>query len=61
MFKLSATCAAIAAATKAGTLEVVERTALLGGRFVAICDEHGIIEVAASWADARARVSAVAK
>ena len=60
MFRLSIACAAIAAAAQKGTLQVVERTALLSGRFIAICDEHGIIEIAASWAAAHARVAGVA-
>lgn len=59
MFTLSATCLAIALASKAGTLRLVERPSRLGGVFVAIEDDRGVIEVASDMAEAVARVASV--
>lgn len=53
---LSATDVAISLAAKAGTLTLTERPSRLGGTFVAIGDEHGIIEVADDMAAAQKRV-----
>lgn len=59
MTTLSATCLAIAAAQKAGTLRLIERDSRFGDTFVAIADEHGTIEVASTMAEARARIASV--
>lgn len=59
MLTLSATCLAIALADQAGALEFVERPSRLGGTFVAICDAHGVIEVADDLAAAEARRDAL--
>lgn len=56
---LSATDLAIALAAKRGTLRLIERPSRLGGMFVSIEDERGIIEAAADQAAADARVSAI--
>ena len=58
MLTLSATCLAIAVASKSGTLRLERRVGRLG-EFVAICDNHGLIEVALSDAEASARVQGV--
>ncbi len=42
---LSSTCLAIAAADRNGTLRLVERVGRLGP-YIAITDDHGLIEVA---------------
>lgn len=57
---LSSTDLAIAVAAKRGTLNLVERNSRFGGTFVAIEDDHGIIEVADDMAAAAIRVKAVA-
>jgi len=59
MTAVSATCAAIAFAAKAGTLRLVERPSRLGGCVVAIEDHVGVIEVADDMSAAEARVAAV--
>lgn len=59
MLTLSATCLAIALADKAGTLRFVERPSRLGGTFVAIEDEVGLIEVAADMTEATGRRDAL--
>ena len=57
MLKLiSATDVAISLAAKAGTLTLVERASRFGGVYVAIGDEHGIIEVADDMDAAKRRV-----
>jgi hypothetical protein len=58
MLTLSATCFAIAAANKAGTLRLVERVGRVGP-YVSIEDEVGVIEVAADLAEAGERVASV--
>lgn len=52
---VSSTDIAIAAAEKAGTLQLIEREGRFGA-FVAICDDCGTIEVADSMGEAEARV-----
>lgn len=52
---LSSTDLAIALAAKRGTLRLVERPSRFGDTFVAIEDEHGIIEVADDMASAQRR------
>ena len=54
----SATDYAIALASKAGTLRMVERASRFGGTFVSIEDERGVIEVADDMAAALERVGA---
>ncbi len=61
MFTLSATCVAIALASKQGALRLVERPSRLGGTYVAIEDDRGLIEVANDMAEAKARVASVAR
>jgi hypothetical protein len=56
---LSATCLAVAVASKAGTLRLVERPSRLGGVYVAIEDDRGVIEVADDMSAALARVASV--
>lgn len=55
---LSATCVAIAAAHKAGTLRVYEREGRFGMHAV-IADHVGVIETPDSLSEANERVSAV--
>ena len=55
----SATDAAIALAAKAGTLTLTERPSRFGDTFVAICDDHGLIEVQLTMAEAEARLRQV--
>lgn len=55
MLALSSACLAIALADEAGTLRFVERESRFGGTFVAISDDHGVIEVADDMAAAEAR------
>lgn len=57
---ISATDLAIAVAAKRGSLRLTERASRLGGTFIAIEDDCGIIEVADDMAVAQARVQAVA-
>lgn len=59
MITLSATCLAIALADEAGTLILEERPSRLGGTFIAIRDDFGIIEVADDRAAADARINAI--
>lgn len=61
MRTLSATCLAIAVAHKAGTLRLVKRASRLGGTFIAIEDDRGLIEVADNMAEAEARVAEIAR
>lgn len=59
MLSLSSTCLAIALADKAGRLTVTEHASRLGGTYIAIGDDHGIIEVALDQAEADARIAAI--
>lgn len=59
MRTLSATCVAIAEAVRTAELRLVERASRFGGTFIAIEDEHGVIEVANDGWEAVARVSGV--
>ena len=56
MLLLSATCLAIAAADRKGTLRLVERVGRLGP-CIAIEDDRGLIEVALSRGEADRRVA----
>lgn len=58
---LSSTDVAIALASKAGTLRLTENKSRFNDTFIAIEDERGLIEVQLTWAEARARVEAVAR
>ena len=53
---LSATCLAIAAADRNGTLRLVERVGRLGP-YIALEDDRGVIEVALSRGEADRRVA----
>lgn len=52
----SATDFAIRLAAQAGTLTLTERPSRFGDTYIAIGDDHGLIEVANTMAEARARV-----
>lgn len=56
MIGISATDVAIRRAVRLETLRLVERPSRLGGTYVAIEDDHGLIEVADTRAEAEARV-----
>ena len=58
MFTLSATCLAIALASEAGALRLVEREGRFGP-YVSIEDAVGVIEVADDMAEANARIAAI--
>lgn len=49
----------IAIALESRTLTVCERPSRLGGTYVAISDEHGIIEACLDMAEAEARIVSV--
>jgi hypothetical protein len=57
MLLLSATDYAIRLADKAGVLNLTIRPSRLGGSYVAICDDCGVIEVAADLDAATARIA----
>lgn len=59
MFTLSATCLAIALADQAGSLRLTEERSRFGDTFIAISDDRGLIEVAPTWGEANARLSAL--
>lgn len=60
MKTFSATCLAIALASREGHLRLIARhNARLGSDYVAIEDRHGLIEVALTMAEAEARVAAI--
>lgn len=65
MFALSSACVAISLADEAGKLRIEQRTNArlvamgMNGDFVAISDDHGIIEVADDMDAANARVQAL--
>lgn len=59
MLLLSATDVSIAMAAKAGTLRFVERASRLGGTFVAIEDDKGVLTVENDMAAAVAFVAAI--
>lgn len=61
MRTLSATCLAIAIAHKNGSLRLVERASRFGGTFIAMEDDHGLIEVQANMEDAKLRIAAIIK
>lgn len=52
----SSTDLAIALAVKAGTLRLVERVSRFGDTFISVEDDHGIIEVQNTRAEADKRV-----
>ena len=56
---VSATDFAIALAARRNTLSLIERPSRLGGTFIAISDEFGVIEVADDMASAQKRVQEV--
>ncbi len=53
---LSSTCLAIAAADRNGTLRLVERVGRLGP-YIALEDNHGLIEIALARGEADQRVA----
>jgi hypothetical protein len=59
MLTLSTACLAIALADKRGTLMLTELPSGLGGTYVAIGNDRGVIEVANNMAEAMARVASV--
>ena len=59
MLTFSATCIAIALADERGALRLIERPNRLGGSFVAISDDRGVIEVADDMAAAKSRIAAL--
>jgi hypothetical protein len=59
MRTLSGTDLAIALGWKTGKLRFVERKSRLGGTYVALEDDHGVIEVHDTLADAKRRVDSV--
>lgn len=59
MLALSASCVSISLADERGTLRLVERASRLGGTFVALEDDRGVIEVADDMAEAEARRDAL--
>ena len=61
MRSLSATCLAIALANKNGTLRLVERNCRFGGTFIAMEDDHGLIEVQSNMEDAKLRIASLVK
>lgn len=56
---LSATDLAIAVAIKAGMLTLTERPSRFGDTYIAIADDHGLIEVQLTAGEAEARVAAI--
>jgi hypothetical protein len=56
---LSSTDLAIAVAAQRGTLSLAERPSRFGDTFVAVSDDHGLIEVHASIVEAEARVASI--
>lgn len=61
MRTLSATDLAIAVAAKSGTLIITERPSRFGDTFIAIGDDHGLIEVQLTMAEAQERVSDITR
>ena len=59
MRALSATDLAIGIAIQQGTISLVERPSRLGGTYIAIEDDRGLIEVALARAEAEARLASV--
>ena len=59
MKMLSATDVAIAAAIVSGTLSVSSHPSTLGGTYIAIEDQHGLIEVAQTAEQAEERIAAI--
>lgn len=57
MLLLSATDLAIRSAQERGTLKLTSQPSRLGGTFVSIADEFGLIEVQLSWAKAHERLA----
>ncbi len=56
----NSTSLAIALAIKTDSIRLIERPSRLGGTFIAISDDHGIIEVADTLQEAEARIAEVA-
>jgi hypothetical protein len=56
----NSTTLAIALAIKTDSIRLIERPSRLGGTFIAISDDHGIIEVADTLQEAEARIAEVA-
>ena len=56
----NSTTFAIALAIKTNSIRLIERPSRLGGTFIAISDDSGIIEVANTLQEAEARIAEVA-
>jgi len=56
----NSTTLAIALAIKTDSIRLIERPSRLGGTFIAISDDNGIIEVADTLQEAEARIAEVA-
>jgi hypothetical protein len=55
----NSTTLAIALAIKTNSIRLIERPSRLGGTFIAISDDSGIIEVANTLQEAEARIAEV--
>lgn len=59
MVTISATCLAIGLAIQNNTIKCIERPSRLGGTYIAIEDDTGVIEVADTMEEANARIDRI--